>query len=263
MTFSAKAKWSILALLAACAAALSAWPQWAAPRAPKQWSVDVKASYPHDPQAFTQGLAFHDGALYEGTGQYGASSIRRIVLPSGDVEQMQPLSQLYFGEGITILGDKLYQLTWVNQVGFVYDVDTFERVGTFRYSGEGWGLTTDGKRLIMSNGSERIAFLDPESYEVVRSIRVRSEGRPIVRLNELEWVDGEIWANVWYEDRIARIDPDDGEVVGWIDASRLYPAAQRSSEDVLNGIAYDAASKRVVLTGKNWPMLYEVEIVPL
>src|SRR5690606_7893225 len=164
MTFSAKAKWSILALLAACAAALSAWPQWSAPRAPKLWTVDVKATYPHDPQAFTQGLAFHQGALYEGTGQYGASSIRRIALPSGDVEQSQPLSQLYFGEGITIFDGKLYQLTWVNQVGFIYDVETFERSGTFRYSGEGWGLTHNGRHLIMSNGSERIAFLDPKTY---------------------------------------------------------------------------------------------------
>src|SRR5690606_39676198 len=127
MTAAARIKWSIIAALVACAAAIAAWPQWSAPRAPKLWTVEVKAAYPHAPQAFTQGLAFHDGALYEGTGQFGASSIRRIVLPSGDVEQMQPLSQLYFGEGITILGDKLYQLTWVNQVGFVYDVDTFER----------------------------------------------------------------------------------------------------------------------------------------
>jgi len=264
MTASAKIKWSIFAVLIACAAALalSAWPQWAAPRAPKWYTVDVKATYPHDPQAFTQGLAFHDGVLYEGTGQYGASSIRRIALPSGDVERNQPISALYFGEGITIFGNKLYQLTWVNQVGFVYDVETFERLGTFRYSGEGWGLTHDGKRLIMSNGTERIAFLDPETYEVVRTIRVRSEGRPIVRLNELEWVDGEIWANIWYEDRIARIDPNDGDVVGWIDASGIYPAAQRGPDDVLNGIAYDPGSGRLILTGKNWPMLYEVEVVP-
>jgi len=263
MTAAARIKWSIIAALVACAAAIAAWPQWSAPRAPKLWTVEVKAAYPHDPRAFTQGLAFHDGALYEGTGQYGASSIRRIALPSGDVEHQQPLSALYFGEGITILDGKLYQLTWVNQVGFVYDVETFERIGTFRYSGEGWGLTHDGKRLIMSNGSERIAFLDPKTYEVVRTIRVRSEGRPIVRLNELEWVDGEIWANIWYEDRIARIDPRDGEVIGWIDASHVYPAAERGSEDVLNGIAYDKASKRLIITGKNWPMLYEVEVVPL
>src|SRR5690606_22607597 len=149
--------------------------------------------------------------LYEGTGQYGESSIRRIALPSGEVEQNQPLSALYFGEGITIFGDQLYQLTWVNQVGFVYDVATFERVGTFRYAGEGWGLTHDGEHLIMSDGSESIRFLDPETHEVVRAIRVRSEGRPIVRLNELEWVDDEIWANIWYVDGIARHDPDHGD----------------------------------------------------
>jgi glutamine cyclotransferase len=262
MTISPRIKWSIIAALVACAAALSAFPQWAAPRAPKLWTVEVKATYPHDEEAFTQGLAFHDGALYEGTGQYGESSIRRIALPSGEVEQSQPLSALYFGEGITIFGDRLHQLTWVNQVGFIYDVATFERVGTFRYAGEGWGLTHDGEHLILSDGSERISFLDPETHEVVRTIRVRSEGRPIVRLNELEWVDGEIWANIWYEDRIARIDPDDGHVVGWIDASRILPASQRGSEDVLNGIAYDDASGRLIITGKNWPMLYEVEVVP-
>ncbi len=262
MTVKAKIKWAAVAALVACAAALTAWPQWSTPPAPKLWGVEVTATYPHDPAAFTQGLAFHDGQLYEGTGQYGGSSIRRIALPSGEVEQMQPLSELYFGEGITIFDNKLYQLTWVNQVGFIYDVETFERLGTFRYAGEGWGLTHNGRHLIMSNGSERISFLDPENYDVVRTIRVRSEGRPIVRLNELEWVDGEIWANIWYQDQIARIDPRSGEVVGWIDASTIYPASERGFEDVLNGIAYDPAANRVLLTGKNWPLLYEVELVP-
>ena len=262
MTARATIKWAVFTALVACAAALTAWSQWSTPQAPKQWGVEIAATYPHDPDAFTQGLAFHDGRLYEGTGQYGGSSIRRIALPSGEVEQIQPLSELYFGEGITIFNGRLYQLTWVNQVGFVYDVETFERVGTFRYAGEGWGLTHDGKQLIMSNGSERISFLDPGSFEVVRTIRVRSEGRPIVRLNELEWVEGEIWANIWYQDRIARIDPRSGDVIGWIDASTIYPASERGFEDVLNGIAYDPASKRLLLTGKSWPQLYEVELVP-
>ena len=262
MTARATIKWAVVTALVACAAALTAWSQWSTPQPPKQWGVEIAATYPHDPDAFTQGLAFHDGRLYEGTGQYGGSSIRRIALPSGEVEQIQPLSELYFGEGITIFNGRLYQLTWVNQVGFVYDVETFERVGTFRYAGEGWGLTHDGKQLIMSNGSERISFLDPGSFEVVRTIRVRSEGRPIVRLNELEWVEGEIWANIWYQDRIARIDPRSGDVIGWIDASTIYPASERGFEDVLNGIAYDPASKRLLLTGKNWPQLYEVELVP-
>jgi glutaminyl-peptide cyclotransferase len=262
MTRRAQLKWSIIVALGACAAALAAWPQWSGPRQPKLWTVEVEASYPHDPDAFTQGLAFHRGALYEGTGQYGGSSIRRIALPSGEVEQIEPLSAFYFGEGITIFAGKLYQLTWVNQVGFIYDPDTFERIGTFRYAGEGWGLTHDGRHLIMSNGSERISFHDPSTFEVVRAIRVRSEGRPIVRLNELEYVDGEIWANIWYEDRIARIDPRDGEVVGWIDASHVYPARQRGREDVLNGIAYDPESGRLIITGKNWPALHEVRVVP-
>ncbi|MFO7286810.1 MAG: glutaminyl-peptide cyclotransferase [Gammaproteobacteria bacterium] len=263
MTTAAKIRWGLLVAVLACGAALAVWPKLDAPAQPKHWRVEVKASYPHDPEAFTQGLAFHEGRLYEGTGQYGRSSIRRIALPSGEIEAMQPLSALYFGEGITIFDGKLHQLTWVNQVGFVYDLETFERVATFRYEGEGWGLTHDGKHLIMSNGSERIVFLDPSTYEVVRTIRVRSEGRPVVRLNELEYVDGEIWANIWYEDRIARIDPRDGEVVGWIDASRVYPRSERGREDVLNGIAYDPKSRRLIITGKNWPRLYEVEVVPL
>ncbi len=263
MTTAAKIRWGILVALLGCAAALAVWPELDAPKQPKLYRVEVKAVYPHDPEAFTQGLAFHDGRLYEGTGQYGRSSIRRIALPSGEAEAIQPLGEFYFGEGITIFDGKLHQLTWVNQVGFVYDLETFERIGTFRYSGEGWGLTDDGKHLIMSNGTERIAFLDPATYEVVRTIRVRSEGRPIVRLNELEYVDGEIWANIWYEDRIARIDPRDGEVVGWIDASDVYPASERGREDVLNGIAYDPASRRLIITGKNWPRLYEIEVVPL
>lgn len=262
MTTAAKIRWIFVVVVLASAATLAVWPSLSTPREPKLWTVEVKADYPHDSAAFTQGLAFHDGALYEGTGQYGGSSIRRIALPSGDVEKAQPLSELYFGEGVTIFDGQLLQLTWVNQVGFVYDLDTFERVGTFRYAGEGWGLTHDGKHLIMSNGSERLAFLDPETYEVARTIRVRAEGRPVVRLNELEYVDGEIWANIWYDDRIARIDPRDGEVVGWVDASGVFPASRRGAEDVLNGIAYDPDSGRLIITGKNWPRLYEIEVVP-
>lgn len=262
MTTTAKIRWTLVAALAICAAVLAVWPDLVTPREPKGWAVSVKAEYPHDPEAFTQGLAFYAGQLYESTGQYGGSSIRRIALPSGEIEKMQPVSALYFGEGITIFDGKLYQLTWVNQVGFIYDLETFERIGTFRYSGEGWGLTDDGRHLIMSNGSERITFHDPSTFEVVRTIRVRAEGRPVVRLNELEYVEGEIWANIWYEDRIARIDPRSGDVVGWIDASRVYPASRRGREDVLNGIAYDPESGRLIITGKNWPRLYEIDVVP-
>lgn len=262
MTTRTKIKLSVAALILAAAAGLAVWPELGAPREPKVWVAEVEAAYPHDPDAFTQGLAFHAGALYEGTGQYGESSIRRVELESGEIEQIQPLSALYFGEGITVLDGRLYQLTWVNQVGFVYDVETFERVRSFRYAGEGWGLAHDGRHLILSDGTERIRFMDPASYEVVRTIRVRAGGRPVVRLNELEYVDGEIWANVWYDDRIARIDPGSGDVIGWIDAGGVYPRSERGSEDVLNGIAYDPGSERVLITGKNWPRLYEIDVVP-
>ncbi|MBN1237014.1 MAG: glutaminyl-peptide cyclotransferase [Gammaproteobacteria bacterium] len=255
-------RWAIAAALVACAAAIAAWPQFGGPRVPKLWDVEIVASFPHDPAAFTQGLVFHDGALYEGTGLYGSSSLREVDVATGEVERQVTLPGRYFGEGIAVLGDRLYQLTWQKQTGFVYEVDSFEQVGSFSYSGEGWGLTHDGEHLIMSDGSESLRFLDPDSFDVVRTIRVRDEGRPVVRLNELEYIDGEIWANVWYDDRIARISPDSGEVVGWIDATAVYPSASRRRDHVLNGIAYDAASGRVFITGKNWPKLYEIVVVP-
>lgn len=257
-----KYRWSIAAALVACAAAIAAWPQLSAPREAKLWGVEVVAAFPHDPSAFTQGLVVHEGVLYEGTGQYGDSSIRKVDLETGEVEKIEPLSALYFGEGIAILDDRLYQLTWQNQVGFVYEVDSFERIETFRYSGEGWGLTHDGEHLILSDGTASIRFLDPDTFKVVKTIRVRDAGRPVVRLNELEFVDGEIWANIWYDDRIARISPDDGEVLGWIDLSDVYPRGERGFENVLNGIAYDADAERLFITGKNWPQLYEIEVVP-
>jgi glutamine cyclotransferase len=260
-----KYRWSVAAALVACAAALvaalAAWPQWSGPRAPKLWDVEIVAAYPHDSNAFTQGLAIHAGSLFEGTGQYGASTIRRVDVATGRVEQRQALPQQYFGEGIAILDERLYQLTWRSGTGFVYDVESFEQLASFRYAGEGWGLTHDGEHLIMSDGSETLRFLDPESFEVVRTVRVRDTGRPVVRLNELEYVDGEIWANIWYDDRIARISPASGEVMGFIDLRTLYPQTARGGEAVLNGIAYDAAAKRLFVTGKNWPQLYEIKIV--
>ena len=259
---SLRYRWTIAAALAAGAAAVAAWAQWSGPGAPRLWDVEVVASFPHDPAAFTQGLTIHEGELYEGTGQYGASSIREVDLATGEVRRQAALPVLYFGEGIAILDGRLYQLTWQNEVGFVYDVESFERTGTFRYRGEGWGLTHDGEHLIMSDGTESIRFLDPATFDVVRTIRVRAEGRPVVRLNELEYVDGEIWANIWYDDRIVRIAPDSGDVVGWIDAGGVYPRASRGYDDVLNGIAYDEDSGRLFITGKNWPTLFEIEVVP-
>lgn len=254
-------RWAFAGAAIIAAAALAAWAQRSVGGGPKVWDVAVIAAHPHDPAAFTQGLVVHDGRLYEGTGQYGASTVRRVDLETGRVEQQRRLASNFFGEGITILGDRLYQLTWQNQVGIVYDVETFDVIETFTYRGEGWGLTHDGELLIMSDGSATLKFLDPNGFAVVREIAVRDGGQPVTRLNELEYIDGEIWANVWYEDRIARISPADGAVVGWIEAGNLYPQSRRGRDDVLNGIAYDAQARRLFLTGKNWPQLFEVELV--
>ena len=221
----------------------------------------VVADFPHDPAAFSQGLVIVDGQLYEGTGKKGESTLRKVDLKTGRVEVFVPLDRSYFGEGITILNDRIYQLTWENHLGFVYDLKTLKQLRTFRYSGEGWGLANDGKHLIMSDGTAILRFLDPQSFEVVKRVRVRSSQGQVDKLNELEYVKGEILANIWYEDRIARISPETGEVLGWIDLSSLYPARQRSREDVLNGIAYDEASGRLFVTGKNWPKLYEIELL--
>ena len=210
--------------------------------------------------AFTQGLAIANGQLYEGTGLYGQSTIRKVDLATGRVEKQRPIDPKFFGEGIAILGGRLYQLTWQHGLGFVYDLATFNQQRTFQYAGEGWGLTQDGKELILSDGSAKLRFLNPETFAVTREIEVRDQGAPVAKLNELEYIDGEIWSNVWYDERIARISPATGEVLGWIDLASLYPKGSRSSEAVLNGIAYDAAAKRLFVTGKNWPQLYEIKV---
>ncbi len=248
-------------LLVAGIIVLTAWPQFASDSEPEQWTIEVITTIPHEPAAFTQGLVIHDGRLYEGTGRYGESTLRRVELATGRVEKMTTLSGAYFGEGITIFGKRLYQLTWQNNLALVYDVETFERVGTFRYDGEGWGLTHDGTHLIVSDGSASIRFYDPETFEIVRHLSVQAGGSPVYRLNELEFINGEIWANLWYQDRIVRISPETGAVLGWIDLSGLYPSSRRASEDVLNGIAYDADTDRLFVTGKNWPWLYQIEVV--
>jgi glutamine cyclotransferase len=223
-------------------------------------TVNVVAAYPHDPNAFTQGLVVYAGKLLESTGQYGASSLRRVDIQSGRVEQLLPLDATYFGEGIAVLDDRVYQLTWQNGIGFIYDATTFAAERTFRYTGEGWGLTTDGTHLILSDGTSALRFLDPQSLPVVRQLTVTDAEIPVVQINELEHVEGEIWANIWHSDRVARIAPDTGRVVGWIDLSALYPGAERPAEAVLNGIAYDPAEQRLFVTGKNWPQLFELEI---
>jgi glutamine cyclotransferase len=221
----------------------------------------VVAEFPHDPQAFTQGLAFHDGMLYEGTGLEGESSLRRVDLESGKVTLRMDLEKPYFGEGIAILEGKIFQLTWRNRLAILYDLKSMKFLKTIRYTGEGWGLTTDGRQLILSDGSSTLKFLKPATFEVTRRLAVKAAKKPIHNLNELEFVDGEIWANIWYSDRIARISPDTGDVVGWIDLSTLWPLRDRpSKEHVLNGIAYDAETKRIFVTGKNWPKLYAIEL---
>jgi glutaminyl-peptide cyclotransferase len=172
------------------------------------------------------------------------------------------LSRLYFGEGIAILDDRLYQLTWQNGIGFVYDLESFTQVGTFRYQGEGWGLTHDGEYLIMSDGTATLRYLDPADFSVVRTLSVTDAGRPVVHLNELEFINGEIWSNIWYDDRIARISPATGEVTDWVDLGELYPPTIRPSDDVLNGIAWDADSGRLFVTGKNWLRVFELAPLP-
>jgi len=228
------------------------------------FTYQVVNAYPHDRGAFTQGLVFESGVLYESTGQRGRSTLRRVDLVSGDVLQIRKLPDQLWGEGITIFSEKIIQLTWQSGVGFVYDKNSFELLKEFHYPTEGWGITHDGKRLIMSDGTSTLRFLDPETFEEIGRIEVRDEDGPVTRLNELEYVRGEIYANVWQTDRIARIAPDTGEVMGWIELARILSPEDRTEPvDVLNGIAYDAENDRLFVTGKLWPKLFEIELIPL
>ena len=221
----------------------------------------VVNSYPHDPDAFTQGLFFHDGFLFEGTGLRGRSSIRKVEMETGKVLQQVDLPQDVFGEGISQWGDRLIGITWTEQTAYVLDLKTFKLWRKFNYPGEGWGLTHSDKELVMSDGSNELRFLDPNTFKELRRVRVTADGKPVDQLNELEWVEGEVLANVWMTDRIARIDPKTGRVTGWIDLSGLLPSAQRRNADaVLNGIAYDAKKKRLFVTGKLWPKLFEIQL---
>lgn len=226
----------------------------------RQYTVQVVNEYTHDVKAYTQGLFFHDGTFYESTGQWGESSMRIVDLKTGKVLRKLDFAKKYFGEGSVILGDKLYILTWTNKVVFVYDAETLEYDKSYSYPREGWGLTTDGKELIASDGSSKIYFLDKD-LKLLRSINVTLNGRSIKYLNELEWIDGRIWANVYTTDSILIINPSDGNVEGVIDCAGLLPKKLHSRDtDVLNGIAVDAEG-RIYLTGKNWPRLYEVRLV--
>ena len=220
---------------------------------------EVLGSYPHDPKAFLQGWVWHDGGFYESTGLNGESTLRRVAFPSGEVTQKIDIPREYFAEGLAMVGDRLIQLTWRTKKGFVYDRATFAPLGEFTYQTEGWGLTYDGTSLIKSDGSSNLYFMDPNTFEVTRTLPVTLQGRPIEDLNELEWINGEVWSNVWHTDMILRIDPNSGQVVGVLDLTGLLP--NRSDDnDVLNGIAYDAETGRTFVSGKRWPLLFEIRV---
>lgn len=222
---------------------------------------ETVGTYPHDAESFTQGLIFVDGKLYESTGQIGESSLREVELQTGRVLKKIDVPAPYFAEGITLLNGKIYQLTWQHGIGFIYDAQKLERIGEFNYASEGWGLTTDGRSLIISDGSNLLRFLDPDSFRVTKTIAVFDGKTPVQQLNELEYVNGEIYANVWHDQRIAMIDPKNGRVTGWIDLTGLLPpGAVQDEEAVLNGIAYDQASNRLFVTGKLWPHVFEIKI---
>jgi glutaminyl-peptide cyclotransferase len=230
---------------------------------PPQYGYRVVNTYPHDKAAFTQGLEYRDGFLYEGTGYSGRSSFRRVALATGNVIQKFDVPQPFFGEGITVLGQQIFELTYTTETGFVYDKSTLRLLRSFNYPGEGWGLTNDGKQLYMSDGSSQIRVWDPSTLKEIRRITVKDGAREIRDLNELEFVKGEIYANVWHEDRIARISPADGSVLGWIDLTNILPNSEHPDpEAVLNGIAYDAAGDRLFVTGKLWPKIFEIKLVP-
>ena len=230
---------------------------------PPEYTFRIIHTFPHDSTAYTQGLVYHDGFLYEGTGLHGRSSLRKVRLETGEVIQKVDLDPKYFGEGITIFKDKVVQLTWQSELGFVYNLSDFHLLRQFSYSGEGWGLTTHGAEIFMSDGTAAIRVLDGNTLREKRRITVQDGNTPVTQLNELEFVQGQIFANVWRTDRIARISPQNGKVVGWIDlAGILSPVYRRDQDAVLNGIAYDAAGNRLFVTGKLWPSIFEIQLVP-
>ena len=259
MTSAVKGRVVWLAVVAGCGMLLlGAWV-WAS--STPVAGFRVVASFPHDSEAFTQGLVFDAGTLFEGTGKHGHSTLRRVDLETGAVLQQAALPRELFGEGITVWGDEIVQLSWKAHRGLRYDRGTFEPVGEFHLPGEGWGITQDGRHWIISDGTDTLRFLDPGSATEVRRIQVRDGARTVERLNELEYINGEVWANIWYQDRLVRISPEDGRVLGYVDLSGLWPSVRRRpTEAVLNGIAYDAIGQRLFVTGKYWPWLYQIEV---
>jgi len=222
----------------------------------------VIAAYPHDQAAFTQGLLFNNGAFYEGTGQYTQSKIRRVDIKSGRVLEEWAMPDQLFGEGLTLFNNYLFGLSWRSGVGFILEQEPLKPIGYFQYEGQGWGLTDDEQFLYMSDGSDQIQVRDPSNFKIVRTINVKYQGRPIIKLNELEWINGEIWANIWQQSRIARINPETGAVISWLDLSELAQNTNNAddTDNVLNGIAYDPVTKHVFVTGKYWSKLYVLDV---
>ncbi len=231
------------------------------PPQPLRYSYEILATYPHDPEAYTQGLQYVDGMLYEGTGLYGRSSLRRVDLETGIVEQQINLDDQFFGEGIYVLDDQIYQLTWKSNVAFLYERETFEIVDQYSYPTEGWGLTYDGKDLIMSDGSSTIFRRDPASFDEVGRIQVQIVNEPVNLLNELEYINNAIWANIWLTDDVIIIDPSSGQVIAQVDLTGLLSSEEATNAEVLNGIAYDDEADRIFVTGKFWPSLFEIKLV--
>jgi len=225
-----------------------------------KYTYQVVALYPHDSRAFTQGLIFHEGFLYESTGLYGESSLRKIDLRTGKVLLENKIDEIHFAEGLTLFNNLLIQLTWKSHLGFLYEVDTFEYIGSFEFPYEGWGITHDNQNLIISDGSDTLHFLDPKNFLVTKEIQVHLNGLMINQLNELEFINGKIYSNVWHTNLILIINPDDGEVIGWINLTGLEKQSDLS-KNVLNGIAFDQTNNHLFITGKNWPHLYEILLI--
>jgi len=251
---------SVFAQTAPVASTTQAAPAQPAPARPPMYGYEIVATWPHDPTAFTQGLEIHDGQFLESTGRH-PSSVRRVAIETGEVLQKRELDTQFFGEGLTAVGDRVLTLTWQGGHGFVWDADDLEPAGTFSYAGEGWGLTHDDTRVILSDGSASLRFLDPITLQQTGSVPVTFMGRPLDRLNELEFIEGEVWANVWQTNFIVRIDPATGVVTGVVNLTGILPdPVANPSDDVLNGIAWDAENRRLFVTGKNWPKMFEIRV---